>query len=96
MGAEYWKCDMVDINASRNEVGLDGVPFEGLDAQTAVSIRGVLLRLATAQDEAASKQAALTPYWKPWPESVIGCKAAARALRTLADSLSMACPPAKA
>jgi hypothetical protein len=87
---------MVDISSTTNEGDLNGLPVELLDAESAASMRKILLRLATAQDEAAAAQAARTPYWKPWPESAIGCKAAARALRAIAESLSVALPRASA
>ena len=61
--------------------------IENLDESTATTVRGVLLRLARVQDEQADRDAARTPYWAPCPESVVGCRAAAHALRATADTL---------
>jgi hypothetical protein len=62
--------------------------MDALDADTALAVRRVLLRLAHDQEQAAADEAAANPYWKPCPVSVLGSRAAADALRSAADSVS--------
>lgn len=66
-----------------SQLGLDG-PF---DLKTAHAVRAMLLQLADAQERIAAEEAALVPYWKPCPQSVIGARAAARALRASAERM---------
>jgi len=40
-----------------------------------------LVALAKHEDDLAAAEAALTPYWSPCPPTVLGHRAAARALR---------------
>jgi hypothetical protein len=56
-------------------------------AQTAVAVRlrQILLEPARREDDMASSQAAVVPYWAPHPSSVIGHRVAADALRSEAD-----------
>ena len=58
-------------------------------ADTAVvsRLRSLLLQLARQEDDLAAAEAADTPYWCPYPMSVIGHRAAAVALREQADQL---------
>jgi len=56
-----------------------------LDARVAFALRRELLRLATLEDDLAACEAAQLPYWSPFPASVAGHRAAARALREDAD-----------
>ncbi|WP_109509204.1 hypothetical protein [Nocardioides speluncae] len=48
-------------------------------------LRRELLLLAGREDIAAAQEAALVPYWAPCPASVVGHRAAARALREAAE-----------
>jgi hypothetical protein len=61
---------------------------ERLDCEVARRLRRVLARLASEQETAAAQLAAVVPYWKPCPDSVIGFRAAARVLREAAESFS--------
>jgi hypothetical protein len=65
---------------------------EPLDSRTAYAVRAILIKLADAQDRIAAREAALVPYWKSCPESVIGPRAAARALRATAELMFMPAP----
>lgn len=60
---------------------------EPLDPDTARKVRRILMRLADDQENSAIAEAAHVPYWKSWPDSVRECRAAARALRAVAESL---------
>ena len=62
--------------------------IEHCDPQTAETLQKLLNRLASEQENAAASEAAQVPYWKACPDSVRGSRAAARALRALAESLS--------
>ena len=62
-------------------------PAVPLDPEISRILRQLLYSLADDQDAAAAKEAAEVPYWKPCPHSVIGIRAAARALREAADAL---------
>jgi hypothetical protein len=53
----------------------------------AAALRRELLRLARAEDDRASAEAAKVPYWAACPPSVQGHRAAAAILRADADSL---------
>lgn len=57
----------------------------GLDGPTATMIRRELFRLAAEEDRMAADEASSVPYWAPCPASVLGHRAAARALRLDAD-----------
>jgi hypothetical protein len=48
-------------------------------------VRRELLRLADLQEDIAAGQARGVPYWLPYPSSVAGHRAAARALRADAE-----------
>lgn len=60
---------------------------ESLDPETAQVVRRILLRLAVDQEQAAAREAANTPYWQRCPESVVGGRAAAQALRSAAETM---------
>lgn len=62
---------------------------DALDADTASAVRRVLLRLASDQEQAAADEAAHVQYWQACPESVIGSRAAAAALRSAAESMQL-------
>lgn len=57
------------------------------------ALRRVLYQLASDKERNAASEASRTPYWKPCPDSVIGLRAAARALREAADSMTLARSP---
>lgn len=67
----------------------DGAVFQGLDADSALTVQRILFRLANAQDHVAAQEAADIPYWKPCSDSVIGHRVAASALRAIAGSMPM-------
>ena len=76
------------------ESGFDATAADGsgqwgepLDLETARTVRRILMRLADAQETSAADEAAQVPYWKTCPDSVRGSRAAARALRAVAESL---------
>jgi hypothetical protein len=50
-------------------------------------LRSLLLDLARREDDLAAREAARTPYWAPYPDSVIGRRSAAAVLRAEADEL---------
>ena len=50
-------------------------------------LRRLVYSLAREQEDIAAKEAALVPYWKPCPHSVIGIRVAARVLREAAEAL---------
>ena len=54
---------------------------------TTSELRSVLLELARRQDELAFHEAATTPYWAPFPSTVLGRRSAAAVLRAEADHL---------
>ena len=60
---------------------------EPLDLETARKVRRILMRLAEAQEKEAANEAAQVPYWQTCPDTVRGSRAAARALRAVAESL---------
>jgi len=51
------------------------------------ALRTELLRLARREDSLADEECARVPYWAPTPASVIGHRAAARALEAEAEAL---------
>ena len=51
------------------------------------ALRQELLRLARHEDDAASREAALVPYWEPIPVPVVVHRQWAAALRDAADEL---------
>lgn len=53
----------------------------------AAALRGELLRLARAEEELASAEAAAVPYWDRHPPSIQGHRAAAAILRADADGV---------
>ena len=61
---------------------------ETLPPEVAAAVRRELLRLAYAEDERASREAATVPYWEPCPPTVHGHRAAAVALRAGADRIA--------
>jgi hypothetical protein len=56
-----------------------------LSSLVAATLRQELLRLAAFEEDLAAAEAANAPYWSPCPASVVGHRAAARALRDDAD-----------
>jgi hypothetical protein len=54
------------------------------------TITNLLLDLARREDDLAAAEALGTPYWRPCPESVVGHRAAAKALRRHAESFRAA------
>jgi hypothetical protein len=50
-------------------------------------LRSLLLELARREDDLAAREAASTPYWAPYPDSVIGRRSTAAVLRAEADVL---------
>ena len=58
--------------------------------ETTRKLYSLLLKLAKSQDELAATEAAATPYWAPWPPTVIGHRMAATLLRAEADQLAAA------
>lgn len=65
----------------------------GASAEVLVALARELRRLAKAEDDRAAAEAAEVPYWDPCPSSVLGARAAARALRADAERLDAAwCP----
>lgn len=83
---------MLDIAPDQRTVDHDGQPAVRLDPDTAVTVQKILIQLASEQENAAASEAAQVPYWKACPDSVRGSRAAARALRAVAESLSVAGP----
>ena len=71
---------------------VDSTPALLLDADVSRILRRLLLSLAREQEDTAAREAALVPYWKPCPHSVIGIRVAARVLREAAEALSTALP----
>lgn len=71
-----------------DEAGAGPADHESLapsNPEVARVVRRVLARLASEQEAAAAAEAALVPYWKPCPSSVVGFRAAARVLREAAE-----------
>lgn len=66
-----------------------GQAADALDVKTTLTLKRILIRLASDLDSAAASEAAQVPYWKACPDSVRGRRAAARALRATADSLAV-------
>lgn len=66
---------------------VDALPVVPLDPEVSRVLRRLLYSLAKEQDAIAAHEAALVPYWKPCPHSVIGTRAAARVLREAAEAL---------
>lgn len=66
---------------------LAALPVIPLDPDVSRILRRLLYALAKEQDAIAAQEAALVPYWKPCPHSVIGTRAAARVLRETAEAL---------
>lgn len=60
---------------------------QSTDTATLTTLRSLLLQLARHEDDLAAAEAAHTPYWSPYPSSVIGHRAAAAVLREQADQL---------
>ena len=56
-----------------------------LSELVAAALRQELLWLAALEEGLAASEAAKVPYWSPCPDSVVGHRAAARALREDAD-----------
>ncbi|MGN6162200.1 MAG: hypothetical protein ACTHOG_10940 [Marmoricola sp.] len=80
---------MFEIESDATKGDLPGHPAPELDLETARTVQRILIQLAHDQEDAAAREAAQTPYWKPCPDSVRGSRAAARALRAIADSLAL-------
>ena len=51
------------------------------------ALRRELIRLARREDALADDESAKVPYWAPHPASVLGHRAAARALEAEAEAL---------
>jgi hypothetical protein len=83
---------MFDIAPDPKAVDPDGQPADELDLETALTVKRILIQLASDQENAAASEAAEVPYWKACPDSVRGSRAAARALRAVAESLSWQAP----
>ena len=62
--------------------------METMDAAAAGNLRRLLIDLARRQENLASDEAAVAPYWSSTPASVIAHRCAALALRAEADLLS--------
>jgi hypothetical protein len=60
---------------------------DGLNAEQVMELARELRRLAKAEDDRAAAEAAGVPYWMPCPPSVLGARAAAKALRADAELL---------
>ena len=60
-----------------------------VDPQVLELVRGIIFDLATEEEAAAADEAAEVPYWCSCPPSVIGHRAAARALRRAAESIPL-------
>jgi hypothetical protein len=60
------------------------------DTVTATRLRSLLLQLARHQEDLAANELAATPYWAPTPNTVVGHRTAALALRAEADLLPAA------
>lgn len=63
----------------------DQAAVRPLDPALAAVLRQTLLRLAALEDAQAADEASRVAYWEPCPASVLGHRAAARALRADAD-----------
>lgn len=61
--------------------------LDRLDPATVHALRRTLIRLASAQEEAAAAEAANIPYWEPYPLHALGLRSAATTLRAAADAL---------
>lgn len=83
---------MYEVEMESVTVDHVGLPPDELDPETAQALQKILNRLASDQENAAASEAAQVPYWKACPDSVRGSRAAARALRALAESLSIRTP----
>lgn len=66
---------------------------DGISEDVSRHMRALLFALAHREDERAAAEAAATPYWSPCPASVVGHRAAADALRILADRFLIAAGP---
>lgn len=60
---------------------------EQVDLDVAATIRRIIFGIAADEEAAAAAEAARVPYWKSCPDSVIGHRAAAHALRAVAESI---------
>jgi hypothetical protein len=69
--------------------------MSGAEARNVSSVvREVLLRLARREDDAAAAEAASVPYWAPIPDTVVGRRRAAAALRAEAEDVDGRAGPA--
>jgi hypothetical protein len=65
----------------------------GATTEMLIALARELRRLAKVEDDRAAAEVAGVPYWVPCPPSVLGARAAARALRADAEQLDAAwCP----
>ncbi|GGO87740.1 hypothetical protein GCM10011584_13090 [Nocardioides phosphati] len=60
---------------------------DGFTPEMIIELARELRRLAKIEDDRAAAEAATVPYWSPCPPSVLGARAAARALRADAELL---------
>jgi hypothetical protein len=65
----------------------DTASVHSLSGSLATTLRQELLRLAEYEENLAAAEAAKVPYWSPCPATVVGHRAAARALREDADRI---------
>lgn len=79
---------MSSYSTDRSGQRIDQLPAVPLDPEVTRILRRLLFDLAKEQEAAAASEAAQVPYWKPCPHSVIGSRAAARALRQAAEALA--------
>lgn len=66
-----------------------GGSSQGLEPEVAATLRSIIFGLAAEEEAAAASEAAQVPYWCSCPESVIGHRAAAKALRLAAESIHL-------
>lgn len=64
--------------------------LDRLDPATVRALQMILIRLASAQDEAAAAEMANISYWEPYPLHALGLRSAATTLRAAADALPTA------
>lgn len=79
---------MSSYTTERSAQLITELPTVPLDPEVSRVVRRMLFDLADEQDAAAADEAARVPYWKPTPYSVIGTRAAARALREAAARIA--------
>lgn len=83
---------MSRYSTARSDQRIAALPVVPLGPDVSHILRRLLYSLANEQDAIAAQEAALVPYWKPCPHSVIGTRAAARVLREAAEALPTPLP----